>query len=365
MNRIVKIKVALILFAAFFASYVAFGHYRLVSAQALQTETAGQHFKNIKVLNDMPADQLGKVMNIMAASLGVNCDFCHYGEDFEKDGKKEKDSAREMIKMTFDINRNSFRGRTEVSCATCHNGHEHPASVPNLYPPVADERPKQPETKPTVDAIVAKYIAAVGGEARLAKITSRQITSTRIEPDGKTTEPETKWFKGDKYYGETLYGKTVVSEGYDGTKGWKAGNKAAIRMKPDEAQQLRREAQLFSPANIKAIYPKMEYRFTDRIDGREVYLVTASDDNGNRERLYFDAQTGFLVRRSAATQTVLGNYVYQVDYADYKMFQGVMVPTKISYAMPNIRWVSKVIAVKNNAPVEDSRFTAITVEPNH
>jgi hypothetical protein len=35
-----------------------------------KVETAGEKFKNIKVLNEMPADQLGRVMNIVAASLG-------------------------------------------------------------------------------------------------------------------------------------------------------------------------------------------------------------------------------------------------------------------------------------------------------
>ncbi|MGI8467339.1 MAG: photosynthetic reaction center cytochrome c subunit family protein, partial [Pyrinomonadaceae bacterium] len=63
--------------------------------QTKQIETAGQHFKNIKVLNDMPADQLGKVMNIMSASLGVNCNFCHVEGDFAKDDKEEKQTARE------------------------------------------------------------------------------------------------------------------------------------------------------------------------------------------------------------------------------------------------------------------------------
>ena len=42
-----------------------------------QVKTAGQKFKNIKVLNDMTADQMGQVMNMMSASLGFNCAGCH------------------------------------------------------------------------------------------------------------------------------------------------------------------------------------------------------------------------------------------------------------------------------------------------
>ncbi len=85
-----KIKLVFIFAACVFGGLVVSFSNQRAQTRTSQVETAGQRFKNIKVLNDMPADQLGKVMNIFSASLGVNCDFCHYGEDFEKDGKKEK-----------------------------------------------------------------------------------------------------------------------------------------------------------------------------------------------------------------------------------------------------------------------------------
>src|SRR5215203_5562241 len=105
-----------------------------------KTETAGQRFKSIKVLNEMPADQMGKVMNMMAASLGVNCKFCHASNDadFEKEGFEHKDIARQMLKMTFEMNRNYFEGRPEINCNSCHLGKSHPqATVP--LAPVAQE----------------------------------------------------------------------------------------------------------------------------------------------------------------------------------------------------------------------------------
>src|SRR6476620_10891685 len=111
---------------------------RVIEAQTqpAQVITAGQspHFKNIKVLNDMPADQMGRVMNLFSASLGVNCNYCHIEGDFSKDGKEEKESARQMITMTLGINKNSFNGRSEISCNTCHQGHTHPQSAINLNP---------------------------------------------------------------------------------------------------------------------------------------------------------------------------------------------------------------------------------------
>lgn len=327
--------------------------------QTKQVETAGQKFKNIKVLNDMPADQLGKVMNIMSASLGVNCNFCHVGEDFSKDDKKEKETARQMIKMTLDINKNSFNGRAEVSCNTCHQGHEHPQSAINLNPSAPPERPKQPETKPTIEAILEKYAQAIGGKQNVAKITSRTITASRVEPGGKTEAEEISQ-KGDKLLITTKYPEAVVTESFDGTTAWKRAGVETIALKPDEIEQIKRNAQFFAFTDLKTIYPKMDYRFTDKIDNREVYLVLASTADNQRERLYFDAQTGLLVRRVASAPTILGSFTYQVDYADYKDFGGVKLPTTIRYAMPNISYTRKITDVKNNVSVDDAKFNQTT-----
>jgi Photosynthetic reaction centre cytochrome C subunit len=354
-----KIKIAAIFTFALFACVF------LASKGNTQTktETAGQKFKNIKVLNDMPADQMGKVMNLFSASLGVNCNFCHVSNDadFEKDGKEEKESAREMIKMTFGLNKNYFNGRPEISCNTCHQGHTHPQSAINFDAPKAEERPKQPDVKPTIDAILAKYETALGGKANLDKITSRTIKAQRVEPNGKTFETEEVLQKGAKMSVTTVYeskqGNYTVKEIFDGATAMKFGNGAKIDLKADETEQIKREAQLFANPNLKAIYPKTEFRFVDKIDGREVYLVTATTSDNSRERLYFDAQTGLLVRRIAGTPTVLGFFQYQVDYKDYKDFGGVKLPTTVRYAMPNISWTRKILEVKNNVAIDDAKFT--------
>lgn len=320
-----------------------------------KVETAGQKFKNIKVLNDMPADQMGKVMNLMSAGLGVNCSFCHIENDFEKDGNEHKDAAREMLKMTFEINKNYFNGETEVSCATCHNGRPHPQSAPNLNLTAAETRPKQPETKPTVEQILDKYTLALGGKTNLEKTTSRYIKANRVEPDG-TIEAEEVWQKPNRLLVTTKYGNYLVAEAFDGTKAWKRGNADEIKLKTDEEEQIKREAQLFATADLKAIYPKMEFVNLDKINGSEVFQIRATTANNLRERLYFDASTGLLVRRIASTPTILGNFPYQVDYNDYKDFSGVKLPTSIRFALPNITWTRKILEVKINAPIGDEKF---------
>jgi hypothetical protein len=328
-----------------------------------QVETAGQKFKSIKVLNDMPADQMGKVMNMMSASLGVDCKFCHASNDgeYEKEGFEHKDIARNMLKMTFELNKNYFNGRPEINCNTCHQGKAHPSPSFPLMPVEREEKPKQPEKKPTVDEILARYETALGGRANLVKITSRQIKAQRIEPDGKTFEDEEILQKGAKMSIQTVYpskqdGDYVIKEIFDGKNAFKVGNGAKIELKTDEIEQIKREAQLFANPNLKTIYQRMDFRSVEKIDGREVYLVIGAVSETQRERLYFDVQTGFLVRRTASSPTILGNFVYQVDYLDYKDFGGVKLPILINFAVPNIRWTRKVLEVKNNVAIDDGKF---------
>lgn len=69
-----------------------------------QVRTAEQQFKNIKVLQGTPADQVVIVMHIIEESLGVNCEYCHVANDFPKDDKEPKQTAPKMIQMVIDLN---------------------------------------------------------------------------------------------------------------------------------------------------------------------------------------------------------------------------------------------------------------------
>ena len=91
---------------------------------------AGEAFKNVQVLKDVPAGQFLQYMRSFNASLGVTCDFCHVQGDRSADTKEEKLTARKMISMTHDINQQFFNGKMEVRCYTCHKGASHPVSQP-------------------------------------------------------------------------------------------------------------------------------------------------------------------------------------------------------------------------------------------
>ena len=108
----------------------------IVSAFALvlPTTDAPAHFKNLKVLpKNISEAELDKIMDNFSFALGVNCNYCHSKKenatpkwDFASDVKPEKEMARNMMRMTNDINKKYFNFSKQkivperVTCITCH-----------------------------------------------------------------------------------------------------------------------------------------------------------------------------------------------------------------------------------------------------
>ena len=99
-------------------------------------------FKNLQVLpKDAPASRVIGTMKGFANNLGVRCQFCHVGKeglpleqfDFVSDEIAQKKTARIMMRLTEDINKQldaavPRQAGTEarVTCITCHRGKSTP-----------------------------------------------------------------------------------------------------------------------------------------------------------------------------------------------------------------------------------------------
>lgn len=331
--------------------------------QTNQTKTAGEVYKNVQVLKDIPADQWDKVMSVISGSLGVKCNFCHIPEQWEKDEKEEKRTARKMMAMTLALNKENFGGRNEVSCATCHQGKEHPSSLPplgqNAWQPVNAQPATTKESLPTIDQVLDKYVQATGGAAAIKKVTTRVLKGSRIGADGVAVPEEVYEKMPDKMLVITAYPEVSLVSASDGSRFWARDNKGETGKMPEEQAELFKwETQLLQPTKFKEFYKTMSVAGTEKIGGREVYLVRATTQNGKRERLYFDKQTGLLVRRFASSPTIIGAYPFQVDYSDYRAFDGVQIPMTVQWSIPGRVWGRKISEVTQNTGIDDAKFAA-------
>lgn len=96
-------------------------------ASSSKEERAEQKYKNIQLLKGIPSERLMKVMFAFKTSLGVDCTYCHIKDQFEKDDKPQKQTARKMIQLVRDTNA-KIGSATRVTCFTCHRGQTRPAS---------------------------------------------------------------------------------------------------------------------------------------------------------------------------------------------------------------------------------------------
>src|SRR5712692_8974058 len=142
-------------------------------------------FKNVQVLKGIPVNEFMETMGFFSASLGLNCVFCHVSDSLENWEKFAEDvplkrTARRMMLMVNDINKNNFGGARVVTCYSCHRGNQRPKVVPSLTEQYAvpNEDPDEVEIVgqappgPSADQILDKYVQALGGEQRLAGLTS-------------------------------------------------------------------------------------------------------------------------------------------------------------------------------------------------
>jgi len=119
--------------------------------------------KNLKVLKELPKDQLLPVMVFMSNSLGVSCDHCHTAK-WESDEKEAKGVARTMIVMMRDINDRHFGGEQAVTCNSCHRGQIRPITTPriaNAYYNAPPAPAKSSTPLPPVAQIVDKFVKSM------------------------------------------------------------------------------------------------------------------------------------------------------------------------------------------------------------
>ena len=94
-------------------------------AASSREERAELKYKNIQVLRGLPSERIEKVMFAFKFALGVECTYCHVKDQFEKDDKPTKQTARKMIQVTRNANK-EIGGAARVTCFTCHRGQTRP-----------------------------------------------------------------------------------------------------------------------------------------------------------------------------------------------------------------------------------------------
>ena len=322
---------------------------------------AEQVYKNIQVMKGMPASRLMPGMNRLTQFLGVDCAHSHVPDAFDKDDKPAKQTARKMFEMVRTIN--ATLGANRVTCYTCHRGQPQPASMP---PAPANTAPKSelsaPEIKPAdlkanVDAILDQYVQALGGRAALERVMTRVKTGTLIAQGGMKAPLEV-YEKAPNKTGAIFRAPHGVNQmGFDGAIGWTKTPEVGLREETGEPLDLKKsEAEFYKELKLRDRYSKLTLLGLAQLDNREAYVIEAAPLREQPEKLYFDRQTGLLVRMDIIPGLGPEKMQMQMYYEDYRAVDGVKMPFAIRRARPGFTWTYQFDEIKLNVPLDDSRF---------
>ena len=355
---------------------------------------AEQVFKNVQALRGIPVDDFMETMGIMTAALQFDCSDCHVGAGTDKvdwaADTSRKRMARNMVNMVATINKTNFGGRQMVTCWTCHRNRDKPLTTPTMdviygMPPLdSDDVLVQSPLAPSAESILDKYIQAVGGAQRLAGLTSWVGTGTSVgfggfggggdvellakAPDRRAT---IILFKQDTGRGDQI-------RTYNGQTGWvrtPLNILGEFQLIGSDLDGARFDAQLSFPGQLKSILGSVmsgpPTTITDlpapssqsslqkdvALGGTHaVDVVQGTGPRGLLVTLFFDQQSGLLLRELRYGNSPIGRVPTQIDYADYRDVNGIKFPFRITYAWLDGRDSIVLTDIKTNVPVDETKF---------
>jgi hypothetical protein len=232
-------------------------------------------------------------------------------------------------------------------------------------PTEAMASPKAADTKenagPTADQLLDKYVQAVGGAAAIDKVTTRVMKGTidfgwkSLPIDIYSKDPEKRIS-----FTHMPDGDSVTA--FNGHEGWLGTPGHPLReMHGSDLDGAAIDADLHVALHFKPMFSGMQVQ-TEKIGDHETYVVVGQREEKPPIRLYFDQQSGLLIRLLRFGDTALGWLPTQIDYADYRDTNGVKIPYRWTLARPSGRFTIQVNDLQQNVPLDDAKFAKPAVE---
>lgn len=220
-------------------------------------------------------------------------------------------------------------------------------------PAVVPSRPASP-----LDAVLNKYVEALGGNDAIQRLTSRVAKGT--------IENSTEGISGTFEYYEKAPNKSFllinypglgsISGGYDGRVGWSRNSEGVRDMSGLELVQKRRDSDFYRDLKLGQLQVELSLRDKVRIGERDFNLVEAITPEGGVEKWYFDSQTGLRVRRDIENENPQNRRTLERYYEDYREVNGIKWPFTMRDQSTSESITYKFEEVKFNVAIDGTIF---------
>jgi zinc protease len=240
-----------------------------------------------------------------------------------------------------------------------------------LISPVFAQKPdssKTPDVKPvaspsadlpTAKEVVDRYVKAIGGREAVLKAKTRQQTGTmELSQMGLKGTFESFARSDDRSYTRvSLDGVGDILDAYDGATAWSSNPMQGSRVKAGkELEQWKRGSSFTREANLDKVYGKLTVRGIEKVGEKDAYVVVGSTDGLPDDILYFDKETGLLVRSDGIALAPEGQQATTSFYDDYREVNGVKTPFKVRTKTPAFEISMTVMEMKYDVVIDDSKF---------
>lgn len=214
----------------------------------------------------------------------------------------------------------------------------------------------------TVDAIMKKYVAAIGGEKALTSIKDiKTVSKAKMDAGGQQmTLTITEMKKNGKLKSTVeAMGMTFQKKVFDGSKGYEEAQGQKQDMDADAIAEAKQEADITAELHPEKYANKRSLKGIENVNGSDAYAIENVDAKGKKSTEYYDAKTGLLVK-SVATEEAQGQSMTIVtEYSDYKEVAGAngyKIPYSIKQSVGGQSIPAVVETVEINKNIPDSEF---------
>ncbi len=225
-----------------------------------------------------------------------------------------------------------------------------PAAAPAASTPAA--------ALPSADQVLDKYRAAIGGEAAWHKLNSRVSKGTIEIPAmslSGTVEVHDK--APDSSLAVVSLGGATFQRGCDGTTAWSDDPQNGLRtLSGAEADDSKRQADFYHQINMRKYYSNWKVTGTEKIGDHDTYVVEATSAAGDVDKMYFDTQSGLMLRAITTLHTAQGPTVIQSELSDYRDTDGIKLPYSVHQSSAQTEYTITFTEVHHNVDLSDGQF---------
>jgi hypothetical protein len=217
---------------------------------------------------------------------------------------------------------------------------------------------------PSGEQIIDRYVEAIGGRAAWQSLHSRtslgNIEFPTIHISGTVMIHEKA---PNRLLQVVIVEGAVFRQGFDGKIAWSDDPQDGVKTKSgDELSESARDADFYRPINMKKLYSKVAVTGQEAIDGQMAYVVEATSADGTIEKIYFDEQSGLIVRAVARRHAGGAITSFQQDLQDYGEVDGVKLPFTVVQTGDEAPFTIHFGEFHHNVDLEDSEFAKPDVQ---